>query len=259
MEFGNIVSFICLCFILCACASKLKSDGVNGVNSCSISLDQNSYTIFLEKYVDQNAHDNGDSSKRSSNRGNVRLSTLEKRLARSMRDLISQIRRGVRKIQQHLGKTGNHKKRDIYKKNKRSFCPAGFTTVYNGDACYLLSNFDATWYEAKDFCTAINSDLLALGSIREYNLVTFLIKNNQAHSNRSGWWTGGTYLAKSNQWMWISETALRPFKFIKWAGGQPNDTMSQCVYLNRQDNYLWHDDNCNVKNFFVCETLAERV
>lgn len=58
-------------------------------------------------------------------------------------------------------------------------CLDDFQSVGNGSSCYLLSRFEATWDEAKAYCFAYDSNLVAVESRKEYYAVSFLIKNNQ--------------------------------------------------------------------------------
>ena len=192
---GEFFSFLLAFIIFFSISRKCCSENP----TCSLQIDDCSYTVAVKKNLSTCRNSKylyyGNARKRRSvdaGKSNVndgvhmelqkmrrKVGRLERRLTRSMEDLATRVLRGVRKIEQHI--IGNHEKRDlrVSARTYRSLCPKGFTTIYNGDSCYLMSNFNATWSEAKDYCTALNSDLIALGSIREHNLISFLIKNSQ--------------------------------------------------------------------------------
>ena len=72
-----------------------------------------------------------------------------------------------------------------------------------------------------------------------------------------GWWTSGTFYPKTKQWMWASDTELRPLTYIKWAADEPNELSLQCIMLHFEDELLWHDELCTRKFNFVCKVDLE--
>nr|AEW43448.1 C-type lectin [Solen grandis] len=168
-----------------------------------------------------------------------------------MRNLSKRVLRGMRRIESAIDTmSSGHKKRGMGSGGR---CPTGFVTLEGWSNCYLFSLFNTSWYEARDYCNAFDSEMVSLGSLKEHYVVTFLIKNNPAYKDIQGWWTSGSFVAKTKQWMWISSVTREPFSFIKWAVNEPNKSSLQCVLLYGRDDHLWHDRLCSDRYNFVCE------
>jgi hypothetical protein len=85
-----------------------------------------------------------------------------------------------------------------------------------------------------------------------------------AHSAAPGWWTSGTFMVRTKQWMWSAHLYVKPFTFIKWARDEPNEAMVNedmvlCMYLDRADDHAWHDHVCTRRYNFICETTVRAV
>lgn len=191
------------------------------------------------------------------NRLKRKIGRLEKKLSESIDELSDEIRNGFRRMEDKMRaiETPSQSKRAVRYLPTNNPCPTDFLPVDVGklQSCYLLSNFNTTWYEAKSYCTALGSHLVALGSIREHYVLTYMIKNHPEYSKAEGWWTSGIFVTKTKQWMWTLDT-YKPFTFIRWAPNQPDDDTSNCVYLRRDTDQLWNDEICTFKFNFVCET-----
>ncbi|CAC5420299.1 unnamed protein product [Mytilus coruscus] len=188
-----------------------------------------------------------------------KIGRLEKKLSESMDDLSKEVTKGFRRMEEKIRDIGtpSHSKREVRYLSSQTPCPQDFQLIDVGklQSCYLLSNFNTTWYEANEYCTALGSDLVALESIQEHYVLTYIVKNHQDHSKVEGWWTSGMFVSKTKQWMWATDiTVNKPFTFIRWASNQPDDDSSNCVYLRRDDDQLWNDELCTSKFNFVCET-----
>lgn len=239
-----------------------------GESSCEVTVNDCNYTLSLSPSNSCHGNSNyGIRSKRSSKEKieipseyipvvtvlSKKLRRIQNRLTREMAALSTRVLRGVRKIETLMSEdvAKQATKRGISYPTKS--CPEGFVTMERWPYCYMFSTFNTTWYEARDFCAAFDSDMVALGSLKEHYIVTFLIKNNNAYKDATGWWTSGTFVAKTKQWMWTSDIDMRPFTFIKWAASEPNESTLQCVLLHKDDDHLWHDDLCTMRYNFICE------
>ena len=74
--------------------------------------------------------------------------------------------RGVRKMDSLINSL-------VAKKPRRTLllgdlCPPGFETLDNWGKCYLFSTFNTTWYEARDFCNALDSEVVGMETIQEH-------------------------------------------------------------------------------------------
>ncbi|KAK3601210.1 hypothetical protein CHS0354_004410 [Potamilus streckersoni] len=182
-----------------------------------------------------------------------KLKRMDHKLSKNMDNLSTRVLRGVRKMEAIVDDVLTKQSKRTSGSQNNGICPPGFQTVEKWPYCYLFSTFNTTWFEARDYCAAFEGDLVTLDTLKEHYIVTFLIKNNPDYRDALGWWTSGTFVSKTKQWMWTSQLHMRPFTFIKWASREPNETLSQCVALNKDFDHLWSDELCTNKFNFVCE------
>jgi len=57
-------------------------------------------------------------------------------------------------------------------------CPNEFVSVGRWRACYRFSNFDASWHEAREYCSAFGANLVSLDSMKEAYIIDYLIKSH---------------------------------------------------------------------------------
>jgi len=57
-------------------------------------------------------------------------------------------------------------------------CPAEFVGVGTWRSCYRFSMFEASWHEAKEYCSAFGANLLTLETMKEAYIIDYLIKSN---------------------------------------------------------------------------------
>ena len=167
-------------------------------NSCDVSLDGCNFTLSVSPSNNCYRDHHGNRVKRSSSSNKIeippehvplvsvlskRLRKLQNRLTKEMAALSTRVLRGVRKIETLMSEDVAKQplKRGI--SQSRKACPDGFLTFERWPYCYMFSTFNTTWYEARDFCAAFDSDMVALGSLKEHYVVTFLIKNNVGRYN----------------------------------------------------------------------------
>ena len=65
------------------------------------------------------------------------------------------------------------------KKESVFTCPPGFTTMGSWSSCYKFSTFNTTWHEAREYCSAFGSNLVALENIKEQYILDYLIKSSE--------------------------------------------------------------------------------
>lgn len=101
------------------------------------------------------------------------FSKMEKKLVKEMNHLSKRVLRGARRVEllTEDAMTKGHAK-------KKGRCPDGFESFDNWEKCYMFSTFNASWYDAREYCQAMDSDLVALQSKNEHYLVSFKILNN---------------------------------------------------------------------------------
>ena len=110
-----------------------------------------------------------------------KLEELERKLVKMMEGLsirslrhIRQIKNNLRRMTNtidHLDKAG--------KGGKTKFeCPNEFVGVGTWRSCYRFSTFNATWHEAREYCSAFGAELVSLDTMKEAYILDYLIKSN---------------------------------------------------------------------------------
>jgi hypothetical protein len=56
-------------------------------------------------------------------------------------------------------------------------CPSEFLGVGTWRSCYRFSNFEATWHEAREYCSAFGANLVSIDTMKEAYIVDYLIKS----------------------------------------------------------------------------------
>ena len=57
-------------------------------------------------------------------------------------------------------------------------CPLEFVGVGTWRSCYRFSNFEASWHEAREYCSAFGANLVSIDTMKEAYIVDYLIKSN---------------------------------------------------------------------------------
>lgn len=58
-------------------------------------------------------------------------------------------------------------------------CPSEFVGVGTWRSCYRFSNFEASWHEAREYCSAFGANLVSIDTMKEAYIVDYLIKSHQ--------------------------------------------------------------------------------
>jgi hypothetical protein len=101
------------------------------------------------------------------------FSKMQHKLVKEMNHLSKRVLRGARRVEL-LAEDAMPKGQG----KKKSKCPQGFESFDDWNDCYLFSTFNTTWYDARDYCQAMNSDLVGLQTRKEQFLVAFKILNH---------------------------------------------------------------------------------
>ena len=160
--------------------------------SCELNIDNCNYTVSLSPSNSCHGDNMNRRHRRSTNSKieispelapvvtiiSKRIKKIQNKLTRDMEALSTRVLRGVRKIETLMSEDSEKQATKRGVSNSVGSCPPGFVTLDRWPYCYMFSKFNTTWYEARDFCAAFNSDMVALGSLKEHYIVAFLIKNN---------------------------------------------------------------------------------
>ncbi|XP_046575139.1 perlucin-like [Haliotis rubra] len=131
-----------------------------------------------------------------------------------------------------------------------SDCPSGF--LRHDDSCYSLIRVKASWAEAAVYCQAIGSHLARVKTASEQTFLEgYLIRENSTITTDGVWIGGLTYLVPS-EWQWGFENTRIANTW--WAPGDPNKAVTQlCLMLYKKEAYRWDDNDCQNREFFLCE------
>ena len=66
----------------------------------------------------------------------------------------------------------------IIRPNGHTRCPDDFVGVGRWRTCYRFSNFDASWHEAREYCSAFGANVVSLDSMKEAYIIDYLIKSH---------------------------------------------------------------------------------
>jgi len=58
-----------------------------------------------------------------------------------------------------------------------SSCLPEFSKVGAWPSCYRFSTFNASWHEAREYCSAFGANLLALDSLKEAHIIDYLLNS----------------------------------------------------------------------------------
>ncbi|XP_052247288.1 lectin BRA-2-like [Dreissena polymorpha] len=180
-----------------------------------------------------------------------RYKKLEYKLTKDMKQLGKRVLRGARKLETMIKKQQTTDTRSGVKD-----CPQGFIVVDNWLSCYMISTFNTSMYEAREICLALGSDLVSLETSQEHHLLSYLVRNNPTNAGMPGWWTSGTFITATKQWMWTPGSDPRPVTYRMWAPKEPNEEHALdllCLMMLRLDNLQWHDQLCTDHYNFICE------
>ena len=114
-----------------------------------------------------------------------KLDRLERKLLKMMEGLSVRSLRHVRQIKTELREVTSalNLMQHQSKRRKGLTCPANFVSVGPWSSCYKFSTFNTTWHEAREYCSAFESDLIALDTLKESYILDYLIKSNSGESH----------------------------------------------------------------------------
>jgi hypothetical protein len=112
-----------------------------------------------------------------------KLSQLENRLIKMMEGLSVRSLRHIRQIKSDLRDMSSSmnllKMRSRNGKKGQLECPPKFVGVGTWTSCYRFSTFNATWHQAREYCSAFGANLAALETMKEAYILDYLIRSNK--------------------------------------------------------------------------------
>uniref|UniRef100_H3CQ11 C-type lectin domain-containing protein n=1 Tax=Tetraodon nigroviridis TaxID=99883 RepID=H3CQ11_TETNG len=118
---------------------------------------------------------------------------------------------------------------------------------YN-DYCYLFNYLSMrTWAEARADCTNQGGDLVSITDPFEQAFIQGVIQHSPTGISL---WMGGHDSVTEGGWEWMDGS---PFRYIRWAAGNPDDFYGEdCLSIYINGGY-WNDDNCEYKRGYICK------
>ncbi|XP_061778196.1 macrophage mannose receptor 1 [Nerophis ophidion] len=127
-------------------------------------------------------------------------------------------------------------------------CASGWTPVAARNVCFKLykkkSDLKKTWHEARDFCRAIDADLMSIHSSQD-------LSNAQFHSSDAAW-IGLSSLGTNEGFIWTDGS---PYGYENWGYGEPNNynDNEHCAEVQFYYGRHWNDRHCEVYNDWLCQ------
>ncbi|KAI8494656.1 Proprotein convertase subtilisin/kexin type 9 [Branchiostoma belcheri] len=151
---------------------------------------------------------------------------------------------------------GGNKRTSIYRTITGApstlFYPACY--IKQGTTLYKLYSEARTYASAREVCAADGGHL---ADVRTEAIHNFLVRAARAVQPGRDYWIGLNDQKREGRWVWSDGSRLREGDFANWAAGEPNNSgqlgSQNCGQLWAARGFLWDDDNCNEKDYFICE------
>ncbi|KAH7718576.1 CLEC-50 protein [Aphelenchoides avenae] len=129
-------------------------------------------------------------------------------------------------------------------------CPLGAVQGLNPADCYVYRSTAALWFKAEEDCTVQGGHLSSISNALINAFVTNVASKNCA---AEVWIGGGWNVEQWLKWTWTDD---KPFRFTKWAAGEPsNATSVLCLALNLASG-RWRSRPCTDVIPYVCKIPA---
>ncbi|XP_033727348.1 perlucin-like [Pecten maximus] len=143
-------------------------------------------------------------------------------------------------------------------------CPYGFDVIKNSNsnsnACYLIVEMSSTWIEAKQYCDVLGGDLAAFETEDEMSPVRKMLQEFLPEGESSfqmNFWVDGTDIIEKGKFYWMGKNGNqeRVSYYKKSSNGQTDNAnlLSSCLELGSNRNFGMSDQNCSMKQGFICE------
>ncbi|XP_057683862.1 galactose-specific lectin nattectin-like [Corythoichthys intestinalis] len=129
---------------------------------------------------------------------------------------------------------------------KKGYCPKDWTRL--GNYCYIYQHDERTFADSESVCNILGGSLASITSRLQNAIIREVIREGAGSFEDT--WIGYHDTIAENAFIWTDGT---PNNFEAFASGQPDNFNSNedCVEFEDLDE-MWHDDNCEDENAFVC-------
>ncbi|XP_064594480.1 macrophage mannose receptor 1-like isoform X2 [Liolophura sinensis] len=129
-------------------------------------------------------------------------------------------------------------------------CGPFWEELSSSGGCYQFHEEQKTYADAQNFCSHYGGNLASITTVAEQNYIQGRIGGMHSLSL----WVGGNDLSVEGGWSWQDKS---PFTYINWEPGEPNndEDSEDCVSIYTRRG-TWSDNNCNLKNGFICKKMS---
>ncbi|CAH1107081.1 unnamed protein product [Psylliodes chrysocephalus] len=124
-----------------------------------------------------------------------------------------------------------------------------------GETRYFMGTAKMNFDDSIDFCKSHNMQLISARNSSEYKIMLHTIFEMVVFGTETVVWTSGTKLAKSNDWIWLSNE-MDYITFFDWGRGEPNNRSGNefCIALHPGAlAHYWTDESCTELFLPICE------
>ncbi|XP_062572798.1 perlucin-like protein [Saccostrea cucullata] len=126
--------------------------------------------------------------------------------------------------------------------------------LYYSDNCYLVSQEQMSWHEAKLQCESNGAFLADINSAEENTWITDKIIDNQTWSDITHHvWIGANDIGKEG--IFILSEMNSTLNFTNWNQEEPNDDSGEDCVASIQERGLWNDLPCSLKCSSICKKI----
>ncbi|MFT5584635.1 MAG: hypothetical protein ACI9VR_002220 [Cognaticolwellia sp.] len=116
---------------------------------------------------------------------------------------------------------------------------------YN-DSPFLYCGDHLSWFNARDSCIAMDTDLLTVDGFNTNRAAAAI-----AEAFEVDLWTGLSDYASEGNWTWADGSAV---SYTNWASGEPNNAGNDedCMEVGYYATGRWNDNRCSSQHPFMC-------
>ncbi|XP_052271139.1 tetranectin-like protein isoform X2 [Dreissena polymorpha] len=122
--------------------------------------------------------------------------------------------------------------------------------------CIKIHYEPLEWGAARHVCMSEHADLVVLDSHDKYAAMRTHLRN--VHIDYRDIWIGASVSNNNRSFYWLNNASL-PSNSTKWGRGQPRESVvdnhqhENCVTIQPQDGFKFHDRACFIHFKFICE------
>lgn len=125
-------------------------------------------------------------------------------------------------------------------------CPTNW--ILHEKSCYLLSMSLDSWHGSKRRCSELDSSLLKIDDLREFEF----IKSQVSSYYNNSFWIGLSRSQSEGPWLWTDGSSFSSNLFEIRSTATQENSLHNCVWIHTS---LVYDQICNTSSFSICKKL----